>query len=239
MNAEKRQDRYLCILQSTQGFGVEERFLMSPNVAADPAAANPNSPLMNIVLASASPRRQEILRQMGVSFEVDAPSRPEPSPDDFPSVELFVTHAAYRKASEIADRRNDGLWILAADTVAELDGEVLGKPADRADAERILRRLIGRRHRTWTGLCLLRPTDRLSLVLAQFSWVVFRKVSEKTLAEYLESGHWEGKAGAYGIQHDNDPFVESLEGSYSNVMGLPVEGVRGLLKCAERLDAVA
>lgn len=200
---------------------------------------NTPGPAMSIVLASGSPRRRQILSEMGVAFIVDSPTSPEPDPSDFSTVEQFVSHAAFRKALEVADRRRCGEWILAADTVAEIDGVVLGKPADRADAERILRLLIGRRHRTWTGLCLLRPVDRLSLSLAQFSWVSFRRVSEEKLEEYLRSGDWEGKAGAYGIQHESDPFVESLEGSYSNVMGLPVEGVSTLLWAAKQISDVA
>jgi len=191
-----------------------------------------------VILASASPRRQAILADLEVAFVVDAPVGAEPEPNDFPTVEQFVTHAAHRKALEVADRRGGDEWILAADTVAEVDGLVLGKPADRAEAEQILRRLIGRRHRTWTGVCLLRPRDRMSLLAAQFSWVTFRAVSEERLAAYLDGGDWQGKAGAYGIQHADDPFVESLEGSYSNVMGLPVEAVETLLAAAARIDGV-
>ena len=203
-----------------------------------PIAADFGNPIslprpFKIVLASASPRRHEILTSMGVPFEVDVPMRPEPDPSDFPTVEHFVSFAAFGKALEVAHRRASSDWVLAADTVAEVDGVVLGKPNDRDDAERILRRLIGRKHRTWTGLCLMRSSDRLSLATAQFSWVTFRTVMETTLAEYLNSGDWDGKAGAYGIQNENDPFVESLEGSYSNVMGLPIEGVTALLHAAE------
>jgi septum formation protein len=210
---------------------------MPPTDAVSKDSISPSP--FRIVLASASPRRQEILTGMGVPFEIDAPTNPEPDPRDFPSVEQFVSHAAFCKALEVADRRCGNDWILAADTVAEVDGVALGKPQDRSDAERILRRLIGRRHRTWTGLCLLRSSDHLSLLLAQFSWVTFRTVSERELADYLESRAWEGKAGAYGIQHQNDPFVESLEGSYSNVMGLPIEGVTALLESARRIGDIA
>jgi len=193
----------------------------------------------SIVLASASPRRKSILNELGIPFEVDAPRSPEPTPTHFPSVELFVTHAAHRKAVEVAARRRVGEWILAADTVAEADGVVLGKPADHDDAERILRTLVGARHRTWTGLCLLRAGDRLTLLDADASWVTFRSVSEMTLQNYLDSQAWEGKAGAYGIQDKNDPFVESLEGSFTNVMGLPIETVMKLLALAELVDGVA
>lgn len=191
------------------------------------------------VLASGSPRRQSILRDLGLKFEVDAPQSPEPDPADFPSVEIFVAHAAHRKAAEIAARRDVGDWILAADTVAEVDGVVLGKPADRADAERILRTLVGRRHRTWTGVCLLRSGDRLAFLDADASWVTFRDVGEERLQNYLDGGAWEGKAGAYGIQDCDDPFVASLEGSFSNVMGLPVERVQQLFEAAEAIDGIA
>ena len=194
---------------------------------------------IKLVLASGSPRRRSILAELGVRFEIDPPALPEPEPAGFPSVELFATHAAHRKAVEIADRRKSDDWILAADTVVEVDGTTLGKPADRADAKRILQSLVGRRHRTWTGLCLLRRKDRLALLHAEASWVTFRKIGDDRLEHYLDSGAWEGKAGAYGIQDRDDPFVESLEGSFTNVVGLPVEGVRRLLLAAERIDAVA
>lgn len=210
---------------------------MPPTDADSEDSVSP--PPFRIVLASASPRRQEILTTMGITFEVDAPTNPEPDPDRFSSVEQFVSHAAFCKALEVAERRGGNDWILAADTVAEVDGHVLGKPQDRSDAERILRRLIGKRHRTWSGLFLLRSRDHLALSMAQFSWVTFRTVSEIELADYLESRAWEGKAGAYGIQHENDPFVESLEGSYSNVMGLPIEGVTTLFEAARRIDDIA
>jgi septum formation protein len=199
----------------------------------------PRLRLDRIVLASASPRRQSILVEMGVPFEIDPPIGAEPEPKNFPSVEQFVTHAAHRKALEIADRRRGAHWILAADTVAEVDGHVLGKPVDRADAERILRQLVGRRHRTWTGVCLLRSNDRLSLLAAQFSWVTFRSIGAERLQAYLDGGDWQGKAGAYGIQLADDPFVESLEGSYTNVMGLPVELVATMIRTAEGIDGVA
>jgi len=211
---------------------------MPPTDAADSTHSVSPKPPLEIVLASASPRRRQILAAMGVPFEIDVPTRQEPDPRDFPSVEQFVSHAAFRKAIEVADRRANA-WILAADTVAEVDDRALGKPSDRVDAERILRSLIGRRHRTWTGMCLMRSSDRLSLSIAQFSWVTFRTVSEVELNDYLDSRAWEGKAGAYGIQHENDPFVESLEGSYSNVMGLPIEGATTLLKAMELIEAVA
>jgi septum formation protein len=208
---------------------------MSAKVPSESAALHSFG---TIVLASASPRRRAILTEMGVAFTVDAPIGPEPQPEAFPTVEQFVTYAAHRKALEVADRRTDS-WVLAADTVAEVDGEVLGKPADRSDAERILRRLLGRRHRTWTGLCLLRVSDRLALVLAQSSGVTFRDVSEQRLRAYLDGDGWQGKAGAYGIQHEDDPFVERLEGSFTNVMGLPVEGATTLFAAAERLGGIA
>jgi len=210
---------------------------MPPTNADSEESVSPQP--FRIVLASASPRRQEILTTMGIKFEVDAPTNPEPDPCDFSSVEQFVSHAAFCKALEVADRRGGSGWVLAADTVAEVDGVVLGKPRDRSDADRILRRLIGRKHRTWTGLCLLRTRDHLALSLTQFSWVTFRSVSDRELSDYLESRAWEGKAGAYGIQHENDPFVESLVGSYSNVMGLPIEAATTLLEAARRIDDIA
>jgi septum formation protein len=191
-----------------------------------------------LVLASGSPRRQSMLRELGLTFDIDAPLMPEPDPSDYPSVELFVTHAAHRKAAEIAARRPDGDWILAADTVAEVDGVALGKPADRKDAERILRTLIGRRHRTWTGICMMRAGERRALLDADASWVTFRTVTDDRLREYLDGGAWEGKAGAYGIQDHDDPFVEKLEGSFTNVMGLPVERVLTLFATAEAIDGL-
>ncbi|HVJ80767.1 MAG TPA: Maf family protein [Planctomycetia bacterium] len=190
------------------------------------------------VLASSSPRRRELLTQAGYQFEVVPCPEPEPDPRSFHDVASFVQHAAHRKAAWVAGRAPaTSRWILGADTVAEYGGEVLGKPSDRADAERILRKLQGTEHQTWTGLCLLSPEKGVALLAAEMTVVHFRRVPEPALAAYLDGGAWQGKAGAYGIQDHDDPFVERFIGSHSNVVGMPLERLAILMNYAQAIDA--
>ncbi|MFO0947351.1 MAG: Maf family protein [Planctomycetota bacterium] len=191
----------------------------------------------SFLLASGSPRRRQLLAEAGYRFRVEVSDVVEPPSDDFPSAEAYVSHTAWLKAHAPAFTSSE--WILAADTMAVVgDGcreHILGKPADRADAERILRSLAGTTHRVLTGVCLRLPTARLALVTCETSYVAMKLLSPKELGNYLDTGLWEGKAGAYGIQDHDDPFVSAVEGSYSNVMGLPMERLEELFRQAARV----
>ena len=175
-----------------------------------------------LVLASSSPRRRQLLAEAGYDLVVVSPSIQEPAgalENLAPSQQ--AESLAYFKARAVAAERPDDV-VLAADTVVAVGDRVLGKPADRAEAEGMLRALSGTRHRVITGMALLWPDDR-RLIASATTYVTMRKMSEQEIQQYLGSGEWIGKAGAYAIQETADRFVESVEGSFTNVVGLPME----------------
>lgn len=191
-----------------------------------------------IYLASQSPRRRELLKQIGVSFDVlplravagrievvEIPHAGEAAPD-------FVQRMATEKAAcgwRAVDLRHLLRFpVLGADTVVELDGGILGKPADRFAAEDMLKRLSGRQHRVHTAVAM-RHDDRLELRLSS-SEVRFATLDTAAIARYLETGEYLGKAGAYAIQGRAGAFVEHIEGSYSGIMGLPLYETAVLLR---------
>lgn len=186
-----------------------------------------------LVLASASPRRRQLLESAGYQFRVQASDVEEPPASHFPTPEAYVAHTAWLKCAAIVGSSEE--WVLAADTVAAIEGDILGKPADVADAARILGRLAGTKHRVLTGVCLWVPHQSVSLLAVETTWVEMKSLSGAEIEAYLATGLWEGKAGAYGIQDHDDPFVTAVEGSYSNVMGLPMEKLRSMLESAREL----
>jgi septum formation protein len=171
-----------------------------------------------LVLASASPRRREILANAGFAFVV----RPAHGVDETvragESPEAYVRRLAREKA--LAAPRGADEIVLAADTTVVLDGEILGKPEDAAEATRMLARLAGRAHEVWTGICLLGAG--FEVVDAARSRVWFLDLSPAEIAAYIASGEPWDKAGGYGIQGLASKFVDRIEGCYFNVMGLPV-----------------
>lgn len=188
-------------------------------------------------LASGSPRRRQLLEGAGFRFVVRPSHVAEPDPAGFADVAAFVSHAAWVKARAGAELPGcAGAWVLAADTVAEVAGEVLGKPADRDDARRMIGLLMGSTHRTWTGVCLWLGGPGVALTLAVATGVTMRRLEPAAVERYLDSGAWVGKAAAYGIQHDDDPFVSRFDGSWSNVVGLPMERLGDLFALALRAD---
>jgi septum formation protein len=192
-----------------------------------------------LILASASPRRAELLREAGIPFRVVVSPAHEPArkPAAIP-VDLWPMCLAYMKAravqrhlqngkSKIKNQESIEPLILAADTIVVNDAQILNKARDRAHARQILRSLQGQTHRVITGICLLRG-DRLRLASAQ-SLCRVKNVSAAWLEQYLDSGLWRGKAGAYGIQDSHDPFVRLLRGDFSTVVGLPMALVQSEL----------
>ena len=191
-----------------------------------------------IYLASQSPRRRELLKQIGVAFDVlplravsgrmdvlEVPRTGEAAVD-------FAQRMAVEKAAcgwRAVDARHLLRFpVLGADTVVELDGEIFGKPTDRTDAEAMLRRLSGRQHQVHTAVAVQHDT-RQELRLSS-SRVRFAELDSAMITRYLESGEYLGKAGAYGIQGRAAAFVEHIDGSYSGVMGLPLYGTAVLLR---------
>jgi septum formation protein len=168
-----------------------------------------------LVLASTSPQRRAILEQLRIPFEVVAPEYVEDDEAEVAPVELVRVHAEGKARSV---HRRDRL-TLGVDTTVVLDGRVYGKPDDRAAAAHMLAELSGRTHTVVSGLCLLGPA--VALVEDDATEVTFREVSPELLELYLESGEWEGRAGAYAIQGLGGRLVERIEGDYLNVVGLP------------------
>ena len=168
-----------------------------------------------VVLASTSPQRRAILEQLRIPFEVVEPAYVEDDPPGIAPVELVRTHAEGKARSVHAD----GRVTLGVDTTVVLDGRIYGKPADRADAARMLDELSGRTHTVVSGLCLLGPG--FETVGDEATDVSFRALTPELLTLYLESGEWEGRAGAYAIQGLGGRLVARIDGDYLNVVGLP------------------
>ena len=182
---------------------------------------------MDIVLASQSPRRQELLKKIVPLFRVVPSGLDE---DEFREKDplRFALRAAEAKAREVADKNPSSL-VIAADTVVHLREEVLGKPKDRSQAEEMLRRLSGQKHRVITAVALYRRDQDLLLTGYEISYVTFKILSDDEIKLYLESSEYLDKAGSYAVQEVGDVFVERLEGDYENVVGFPVARVKKLL----------
>jgi septum formation protein len=171
-----------------------------------------------LVLASASPRRQELLRNAGINFEVQPAHIPEdPMPGE--SAKECAERLARGKALTVARQRPQD-FVLGADTLVVVDGEILGKPSDAADAAHMLHRLSGREHQVITGVCLV--VSGQCSVASETTSVTVSGISEKEIADYVASGEPMDKAGAYAIQGIASRWIPRIEGDYSNVVGLPV-----------------
>ena len=168
-----------------------------------------------LVLASTSPQRRAILEQLQIPFEVAVPDYVEDDPPGLEPAELVCAHAEGKARSVHAE----GRVTLGVDTAVVLDGRLYGKPADREDAARMLHELSGRTHVVVSGLCLLGGDE--DVVGHEVTDVTFRLLSHEAVDAYLESGEWEGRAGAYAIQGLGGRLVERIEGDYLNVVGLP------------------
>jgi septum formation protein len=186
-----------------------------------------------LILASASPRRRQLLEEAGYSFEVDPAGIEESAPDSETFASAYAANLAWRKATQVALRRKSGL-ILGVDTVCVVGGQILNKPTDRSDAERMIRLQEGRDTEVISGICLFRGDRHEWLGAVELSIVRFKPLSVQQRDEYLDSGRWQGKSGGYGVQ-DRDPFVDVVRGSFSNVVGLPMERLATLLETYPRL----
>jgi septum formation protein len=181
-----------------------------------------------LVLASQSPRRRELLSQLGIALEA-RPAHADETPRPAEPARDYVLRVARDKARAV-----EGAVVLAADTAVVLAGEIMGKPADRADAARMLRALSGTRHEVLTAVCVRRsaPARALELDVVVATAVRFVRLSEAEIAWYVGTGEPLDKAGAYAIQGAGGAFVEAIEGSVSNVVGLPLAETAGLLRHA-------
>jgi len=193
-----------------------------------------------LVLASASPRRRDLLTQAGFTFQVDSiPIAEVRQPGESP--EQFVRRLAREKAEVVFHARTvepnvrsstESLIVLGADTVVVCDNEVMGKPADEAAAVRMLRMLSGKTHRVLTGVCLISSAG-IDIALESTS-VTMRALSEEEIRAYVATGEHVDKAGAYAIQGRASRFIPKISGCYFNVVGLPVARVSAMLKDAEQ-----
>jgi septum formation protein len=179
-----------------------------------------------LVLASASPRRQELLRNAGFTFEV----RPADIPEDAlpgEGARECAERLAREKALAVAGQRPHD-FVLGADTVVVVDGQLLGKPSDAADAARMLRLLSGREHQVITGVCLV--VSGQPSMASETTVVTVSEITDKDIADYVASGEPMDKAGAYAIQGIASRWIPRIEGDYSNVVGLPVALVFRMLR---------
>ena len=181
-----------------------------------------------LVLASASPRRQELLRSAGIAFEVQPAHIPEdPLPGE--AAKDCAERLAREKALAVARQRPHDV-VLGADTVVVVDGQLLGKPSDAADSARMLRMLSGREHQVITGVCLVAGGQ--SSVASETTLVTVSEITDQEIADYVASGEPMDKAGAYAIQGIASRWIPRIEGDYSNVVGLPVALVWRMLRQA-------
>ena len=170
-----------------------------------------------LLLASTSPQRRAILDQLGIPYEVIAPEYVEEDPPKANVVRLVREHAR-GKARSVATKAEE-LTVLGVDTAVSLGGKIFGKPANAAEAERMLEELSGETHVVVSGLCLLTPA--WELVEHASTRVTFRELTPREIAQHMTHGEWEGRAGGYAIQGRGAALVEGIEGDYLNVVGLP------------------
>jgi len=189
---------------------------------------------MPIILASASPRRRELLERAGVIFEIMHSPADEIHDASIPPEELCETNAAL-KAEAVAAIRPDAT-VIGSDTLVFIDGEPLGKPADLDEARAMLRRLAGRVHKVCTGVCVIFPDGRREL-FHDTTEVNFLPLDDAAIEDYLSVANPLDKAGAYGIQESGERIIAGISGSYENVMGLPVGMVMDALSRETGCDA--
>jgi septum formation protein len=188
-----------------------------------------NLPL-RLTLVSNSPQRANLLREAGYDFDIVSPAYGEPTrrPGHLTPAQ-FAQSLAFFKAASVADRYPDRL-LLGADTIVVADGQIFGKPADRDDARRMLSILTRVPQQVITGVALLAPARDKRVIADDVTVVYMRPMTDAELESYLDSEAWRDKAGAYGLQAGADAFIDRIEGSYSNVIGLPMELLARLLK---------
>lgn len=184
-----------------------------------------------VVLASGSPRRRELLGQMGIEdFEVLPAQGEETAPEGL-APDALVARLALQKVREVAALRPEAT-VIGADTVVALDGQVLGKPSDEEEAREMLSALSGRRHQVYTGMAVLSGGQAFTHV--ECTQVEFRPLTAEEIAAYVATGESMDKAGAYGIQGRACVFIRGIQGDYYNVVGLPVCALHELLAQLER-----
>lgn len=182
---------------------------------------------MKLILASQSPRRKELLGKLGVEFEVITSKVQEDWTESEPG--QVVEELALAKAKDVAGGCSEGL-VLGADTIVVLEGTILGKPKSNLEAEQMLQQLSGRKHRVFTGIALVDAATGVARTDHEVTWVQFRELTAQEIKGYVKTGEPLDKAGAYGIQGRGAILVLSIEGCYTNIVGLPLTKLYFMLK---------
>ena len=182
-----------------------------------------------VILASASPRRRQLMSEAGYEFTVVLPEVDESAfkTNDADPVE-YTKRLALAKAKSVARKHPDS-FVIGADTIVDFQGRIIGKAADAKEAEQITGKLFSAPHKVITGVAIVRLSDDTELVRSDSTTVYPRKMTADQIADHIKGGSWRDKAGAYAIQETGDEFVEKIEGSLTNVMGLPMELLESLL----------
>jgi len=182
----------------------------------------------SFILASASPRRMELLAELGLSFN-SVPSGVDESLRQGETPRKYVKRISLAKAAAVAEMYPDA-WVLGADTIVAIDNQILGKPDDERSAEKMIRLLRGRKHDVFTGFSLVRKTEAILEQGVVRSAVVFREVSDEEISWYVRSDEPYDKAGGYAVQGRGSLFIREIRGSHSNVIGLPLSELFDTLK---------
>ena len=185
---------------------------------------------VSIILASASPRRKQLLAEAGYKFTV---VRPEIDESAFPveGIEAceYAERLALAKAKNVAEKYPDSL-VIGADTVVDFQDQIIGKPADAKEAEQITKKLFSRPHKVITGIAIVRLSNGIELSESDTTTIYPKRLTSEQIDEHIKSETWRDKAGAYAIKENGDEFIERIQGSLTNVMGLPMELLERLLK---------
>ncbi len=192
--------------------------------------------MKKIILASASPRRQEILKNLGIDFETLVSDADEGKIDkNSVPVSIYVQELALLKATAVAEKVKNAI-IISADTVVCLGGEILGKPKDEENAKEMLRFLSGKCHSVFTGICVMDARTLKSVCSREESKVYFKELSEERIADYVKTGEPLDKAGAYAVQGLGGMLVEKTEGDFLNIIGLPANRLCDILEKEFQFD---
>lgn len=194
--------------------------------------------MADIVLASASPRRMQLLEQIGIKFRIKPCSINENIVINNENPVEAVKKLAYLKAKKVSESEKPELIVIGADTMVVHEGKVLGKPADKDDAFKILKKLSSKEHLVYTGYCIMRRSDKKVISGYEETKVKFRGITDEEIIAYIETGEPMDKAGAYGIQNKGSIFVERIEGDYFNVVGLPIMRISYILKFEFNIDII-
>lgn len=183
--------------------------------------------MKKVILASNSPRRREILGKF-INFEAVTTEVKEDN-DFYKSPDTLVMALAFEKANSVAVKHEDAI-VIGADTVVEIEGEILGKPKSREDAKRMMEKLRGKTHKVITGFSIIDLSSDKKYMDYEVTEVVFKDLSDEDIEAYLNKAEYMDKAGAYGIQEEAALFVEKIEGDYLNIVGFPISKIYTVLK---------